>query len=51
MLYLRLRALYVRIYRAMPPRQPGVLRKLAYTDPAMTPVSEHEVETHELFNN
>jgi hypothetical protein len=28
-----------------------VLRKLAYTDLAMTPVNEHEAETHELFKN
>ena len=35
----------------MPPKKAGVLRKLAYTDLAMTPVSEHEAETHELFNN
>jgi hypothetical protein len=33
----------------MPRKQHGVLRKLAYSDLAMTPVSEHEVETHELF--
>jgi hypothetical protein len=51
LLYLRLRALYLRILRAMPPKKPCVLRKLAYTDLAMTPVSEHEAETHELFNN
>jgi radical SAM superfamily enzyme YgiQ (UPF0313 family) len=51
MLYLRLRALYLRIDRAMPPKKPGVLRKLAYTDLAMTPVSDDEAETHELFNN
>jgi hypothetical protein len=51
MLYLRLRVLYLRIRRALPPKKAGVLRKLAYTDLAMTPVSEHEVETHELFNN
>ena len=51
MLYLRLRALYLRIRRAMPPKKAGVLRKLVYTDLAMTPVSEHEAETHELFNN
>jgi hypothetical protein len=51
MLYLRLRAIYLRISRAMPPKQAGVLRKLAYTDLAMTPVSEHEAETHELFNS
>jgi hypothetical protein len=50
-LYLRLRALYLRIRRAMPPKKAGVLRKLPYTDLAMTPVSEREVETHELFNN
>ena len=51
MLYLRLRSLYLRIDRAMPPKKPGVLRKLAYTDLAMTPVSDDEAETHELFNN
>jgi hypothetical protein len=51
MLYMRLRALYLRIIRAMPPKEPCVLRKLAYTDLAMTPVSEHDAETHELFNN
>jgi hypothetical protein len=50
-LYLRLRMLYLRIRRAMPPKQEGVLRKLAYTDLAMTPVSEHEADTHELFQN
>ena len=50
-LYLRLRGLYLRIRRAMPPKQAGVLRKLAYTDLAMTPVSEHEAETHELFQS
>jgi hypothetical protein len=33
----------------MPRKEPGVLRKLAYGDIAMTPVSEHEAETHELF--
>jgi hypothetical protein len=49
-LYLRLRVLYLRIRRAMPPKEPGVLRKLAYSDLAMTPVSEDEAETHELFN-
>jgi hypothetical protein len=49
-LYLRLRVLYLRIRRAMPPKKPGVLRKLAYSDLAMTPVSEDEAETHELFN-
>ena len=48
-LYLRLRMLYLRIRLAMPPKQAGVLRKLAYTDLAMTPVSEHEAETHQLF--
>jgi hypothetical protein len=48
-LYLRLRVLYLRIRRAMPKKQPGVLRKLAYSDLAMTPVSEHDAETHELF--
>jgi hypothetical protein len=48
-LYLRLRVLYLRIRRAMPRKEPGVLRKLAYGDIAMTPVSEHEAETHELF--
>jgi hypothetical protein len=48
-LYLQLRALYLRIRRAMPPKQVRVLRKLAYTDLAMTPVNEHEAETHELF--
>ena len=51
MLYLRLRALYLRIRRAMPPKQSGVLRKLAYTDLAMTPVSANEAETHELFQS
>jgi len=51
MLYLRLRLIYLRIRRAMPPKKVGVLCKLAYTDLAMTPVSEHEAETHELFNN
>jgi hypothetical protein len=51
MLYLRLRTLYLRIMRAMPPKRPCVLRKLAYTDLAMTPVSEQEAETNELFNN
>ena len=51
MLYLRLRALYLRIRRVMPLKRPGVLRKLAYTDLAMTPVSENEPETHALFNN
>jgi hypothetical protein len=51
MLYLRLRVLYLRIRRAMPPKKAGVLRKLVYTDLAMTRVSEHEAETHELFNN
>jgi hypothetical protein len=50
-LYLRLRVLYLRIRRALPPQVPDELRKLAYTDLAMTPVSEHEAETHELFNN
>ncbi len=30
---------------------PGQLRKLAYTDLAMTPVSDDEAETHELFNS
>jgi len=48
-LYLQLRMLYLRIRRAMPRKQAGVLRKLAYSDLAMTPVSEQEVETHELF--
>jgi hypothetical protein len=48
-LYLRLRLLYLRIRRTMPRKQPGVLRKLAYSDIAMTPVSEREAETHELF--
>jgi hypothetical protein len=50
-LYLRLRRLYLRIRRAMPPKQAGVLRKLAYTDLAMTPVRDDEAETHELFNS
>ena len=35
----------------MPPKQAGVLRKLAYTDLAMTPVSANEAETHELFQS
>jgi hypothetical protein len=48
-LYLQLRLRYLRIRRIMPRKQHGVLRKLAYSDLAMTPVSEHEVETHELF--
>jgi hypothetical protein len=48
-LYLRLRVLYLRIRRAMPRKQPGVLRKLAYRDLAMTPANEHEAETYELF--
>jgi hypothetical protein len=50
-LYLRLRVIYLRIRRAMPPKQTGVLRKLAYTDLAMTPPREDEVDTHELFNS
>jgi hypothetical protein len=49
MLYPRLRLLYLRIRHAMPRKQHGVLRKLAYSDLAMTPVSEQETETHELF--
>jgi hypothetical protein len=42
-LYLRLRVRHVRIRHAM--------RKLPYSDLAMTPVSEHETETHELFGS
>jgi radical SAM superfamily enzyme YgiQ (UPF0313 family) len=49
MLYVRLRLLYLRIRRAMPAKRPEVLRKLAYSDLAMTPVRESEHETHELF--
>jgi len=48
-LYLRLRLLYLRIRRGMPRKEAGVLRKLAYTDLAMTPVTKHDTETHELF--
>jgi hypothetical protein len=47
--YPRLRLLYLRIRRAMPAKRPEVLRKLAYSDLAMTPVRESEHETHELF--
>jgi radical SAM superfamily enzyme YgiQ (UPF0313 family) len=48
-LYLRLRSLYLDVRRALPPQVPGQLRKLAYTDLAMTPVADDEAETHELF--
>jgi hypothetical protein len=42
-IYLRLRMIYVRIKH-----DPA---RYQYTDPAITPVTDDEVETHEMFHN